>query len=102
MSPPLLLDHAEDPVLAHDEELVVTELDVGARVLADEHAVALFHLGGDALAVVVELAGADADDLGLLRLLLGGVRDDDPALDDFLLLEPPEKNPVVEWTYVHR
>ena len=39
-----------------------------------------FDVHGDALAVLVAGAGADGDDFAFLRLFLGGVGDDDPAL----------------------
>ena len=47
------------------------------RVLAEQDAVARLDVERDDLAVVVELAPADRDDLPLLGLLLRGVRDDD-------------------------
>ncbi len=49
----------------------------------------------------VDLAVADRDDLALLGLLLGGVRDDDPALLDLLLLLPLDENSVVQRTNLH-
>jgi len=51
---------------------------------------------GDLLAVVVELAGAEGDDLGFLGLLFRGVGDDDPAFLDFLLLDRLNEHPVGE------
>ena len=39
------------------------------------------------VAVLVDRAGAEGNDLGFLRLLLGGVRDDDAALDFFGFLD---------------
>ena len=56
---------------------------------------------GDALAVVVELAVADGDDFGLLRLLLGGVGDDDAAPDLLLLLDALDQDPIVQRTDIH-
>ena len=50
-----------------------------AAVLAVEDHVADLHGDGGAVAVVRELAGADRHDLALLRLLLRGVRQQDPA-----------------------
>src|SRR4051794_27269383 len=70
-------------VLAHDEVLLTIELDLLARVLAEENQVAGLDVERDALAVVLRLAVAGGDDLALLRLLLGGVGDDDPP--DLLL-----------------
>ena len=58
------------------------ELDLLAGVLAEQDAVARLHVERDALAIVFGLAVAGGDDFALLRLLLGGVGDDDSA--DFL------------------
>src|SRR5947208_128008 len=74
------LDHAEDVLLAHDEVFLAVELDLRARVLPEQDGLADLHADGHQLAVVVHLALADGDDLALLGLLLGGVRDDDPTL----------------------
>ena len=56
---------------------------------------------GDALAVVVHLARADRDHLGLLRLFLGGVGDDDASADLFLLVDPLDQDTVLERTNFH-
>ena len=53
------------------------------------------------LALVVELAGTDGDDLGLLRLLLGGVGDDDATPDLLLGLETLDQNTIVQRTDIH-
>src|SRR5262249_32671248 len=95
--------HAEDVLLAHDEVLLAVELDLRARVLAEEDLVADLHVERRDLAVVVHLALADGDDLPLLRLLLGGVGDDDAALGLLhLLVEPLHEDAVLEWPDLHR
>ena len=73
----------EDFVLAHDQVLLAVDLDLLAGVLAEEDRVACLDVERRDLAVLLDLALADGDDLALLRLLLGGVGDDDPA--DLLL-----------------
>src|SRR5262245_36931629 len=97
-----LAQHAEDLVLAQDHVLRAVDLDVGAAVLADQDAIALLHFGRDALAVLGEAAGPDGHDLALLRLLLGGVGDDDAAPDGLLLLDAADEQPVGERLEVHR
>src|SRR6185436_12775095 len=72
-------DDGEDLVLAEDDEILLVDADLAAGVLADEDLVALLDVDRRALALVVDLAGTDGDDLGLLRLFLGGVGDDDSA-----------------------
>ena len=51
---------------------------------------------GDALAVLVGLAGADGDHLALLRLFLGRVGDDDAADFLFFFLDALHEDAVVE------
>ena len=48
------------------------------------------------LAVVIEPAGADGDDVAQLRLLLSGVRDDQAAGADFVLPALPDDDAVSE------
>src|SRR5207253_11274942 len=84
----LLLENGEDVVLAHDQVLLVVDLHLGAGVLPEQDLVPGLHVERDLLALVGDFAVADGDHLGLLGLLLGRVRDNDPALFDFLLLEP--------------
>ena len=55
-------EDAEDFFLAHDDQLLVINLDFRARVLAEQDAVALFDVEGAHLAVFVDLAFADSDD----------------------------------------
>ena len=63
----------------HDQQLLAIELDLGARPLAEQHAVAGLDVERHELAGLVARAGADGDDLAFLRLFLGGVGDDDAA-----------------------
>src|SRR5262249_40169579 len=74
-----LTNDAEDVALVHDEDLVllpvVVELVAGPRLEQDLVADPQRH--GGAGAVLVELAGADGDHLAALRLVLGGVLQND-------------------------
>src|SRR5207245_11074436 len=74
---PPLLENGEDVFLAHDEVFFVVDLDLGARILAEQDLVAGLHVQRDFLAVVADLARPDGDHLALLSLLLAGVRDVD-------------------------
>src|SRR6266850_7570528 len=74
----LRVDDREDFILAHDQVLVAVQFDFLAGVLAEEDGVPFLHVERDAL-VLLALAEANGDHLALLRLFLGGVRDDDPA-----------------------
>jgi hypothetical protein len=68
----------QDVVLAHHQVLVAVELDLGAGVAGEDHAVALLDGEGDALAGVgVEVAGADGLDGAGLGLVLAGLGQED-------------------------
>src|SRR5512137_2893798 len=101
MSPSLLLDDGEDLFLADDDQLDAVDRHFGAAVLADEDVVALLDGERDGLALIVDPPLAGLDDLGLLGLLLGRVRDDDPASLDFLFLESLEEHSVIQRVNFH-
>src|SRR5262245_39424496 len=71
------LDHAHDVAFLHDEDLDAVELHLGARPLAEQHAVADLQVERDELSAFVAAAGADGGDFALRGLFLGGVRNDD-------------------------
>src|SRR5438128_5260617 len=96
-----LTDNRQDFVLAENEVLLAVDLDVRARVLAEEDLVSGLDVEGDLGPVLEDLAVADGDDLALLGLFLGGVRDDDPALDRLLLFDALDDQAVVQWTNIH-
>src|SRR5579872_4611665 len=73
-------NHAHDVGLLHDQEFLAVELDLGARPFPEQHTVAGLHVDFDQLAALVASAGTDGDDLAFLRLLLGGVGNDDAAV----------------------
>src|SRR5512135_423217 len=97
----LLLEHAEDVVLAHDQRLLAVDLDLGPGVLGEQHAVAGLHVERVDLAVLAELALADGDHLALDRLLLRRVGDDDAALRLLLLLDALDDDAVLKRTNLH-
>jgi hypothetical protein len=72
-------EHAHHVGLLHDEELVAIEHHLGAGPLSEQNLVADLDVDRDKLAGLVAPAGADGDDLALLRLLAGGIGNDDPA-----------------------
>src|SRR5215470_2424550 len=98
---PPLLENGEDVFLAQDEIFLVVDLDLGARILPEEDLVAGLHVEGDLLAVVADLAGADGDDLALLRFFLGRVGDNDPSSLDLLLLQTLDHDAIVQRTHLH-
>src|ERR671912_1084047 len=90
------LDDAEDFVLAHDEQLLAVDLDLRAAVLAEQHAVTGLNVEFLARAVLLAFAIADGDDLALLRLLLRGVGDDDPAAHLLALFNAAHDHTVMQ------
>src|SRR4051794_10136534 len=91
------LDDGEDVAGGEDEELLAAVLDLGAAVLAVEDRVADLDVERDPLlALVVEAAGTDRDDLALLGLLLRGVRDDQTGGRRLLCVERLDDDPVLE------
>src|SRR4051794_40538913 len=103
MSPVLLLlDLGQDVGLAQDQQVLAVDLDLGPAVLAVEDGVALRDVERDALvAVIVEAAVADGDDLAALRLLLGGVGEDEAAGSRLLLLDRPHDEPIAQRLELH-
>src|SRR4051794_16806639 len=91
----LLVDDRENVAGRQDEVLVGAELDFGAAVLREDDGVAFLDVHRRALAVF-EPAGADREDLALLRLLLGGVRDHDAGRRRLLGLQHLNDDAVLE------
>src|SRR5918995_6900603 len=95
------LDDAHDVALLHDQEILAINAHLGAGPLAEQHPVAGLHVQRLDLAGLVAGAGAGGDDLALLGLLLGRVRDDDAALRLLLRVDAADNNPVVQRTELH-
>src|SRR6185503_6736219 len=86
-------------VLAHDEDFVAVDLQVRAGVLAEQDPVPRLDVRGDLPSVGQGRAGAHGEDLAALRLLLGRIRDDDPAPGRHLLFQPSDEQTVVKRTH---
>ena len=89
-------DDAEDVVFADEGVFLFVEFDLGATVFADEHAVADFDFEGTERAVLLALAGAEGDDLGLLRFFFGAVRDDDSSADLLFFFDVFDENTITD------
>src|SRR5690348_12103763 len=79
-------DNRQNVGLAQDQQVLAVELELGAAILGEEHAVALFDFERDAVALVAHLALAGGDDGAFLGLLFGRIGDHNAALGDFLTL----------------
>src|SRR4051812_12249325 len=96
-------DDGEDVAGGEDEVLLAGVLDLGAAVLAVDDLVADGDVERDALvAVLVEPARADRDDLALLGLLLRGVRDNQTRGRRLLGVEGLDEDAVLERLDVDR
>src|SRR5271166_5145613 len=87
---------AEDFFFTHDEEVFAVDLDLGAGILAEQHAIARLHVEGEGFALVVGLASADGDNFAFLRLVLGTVGDDDATPGGFGLFYTTNYNAVMQ------
>src|SRR6185295_7863557 len=91
-------DHAHDVGLLHDQEVIAIDLDFGSRPLAEQHTIARLQVDRDELAGLVAAAWANGHDLALLRLLLGGVRNDDAALGLLLGVDALHDHAIMQGT----
>ena len=93
----LLLDDGEHVACGQQEVLLAVVLHLGAAVLAVDHDVADLDVERDALlAILVEATGTDGQDLALLGLLLGRVRDNEAGSSGLLGVEGLDQNAVLE------
>src|SRR5260370_39178442 len=76
--------------------ILALELDLAARVLAEENLIPGLYFDRDKLALVGVLALANRNDLALLRLFLGGVRDDDSTLGPLHFLDTFDENSIAQ------
>src|SRR6516165_10000687 len=94
-------DDAHDVALLHDEELLAVDLDLGARPLAEQHAITNLDVDRDQLAGLVAATRADGDDFALRRFFLGSVRNDDTACGLLFGVDTLDHDAVVKRTEFH-
>src|ERR1700704_1081882 len=87
--------------LAENQVLVRSDLDLSSPVLGEDDFVALHHVHGDELSVVVPAARADGEDTAALRLFLRRVRKHDAAEGLLLFIEDLDDQAVTKWLQVH-
>src|SRR6266446_2935728 len=97
-----VIDHAHDVGFLHDHEVLAIELDLGARPLAEQHAVAAFDVERMQRALVVARAGPNRDDLAFHRLFLSRVGDENTAGGLRLRLDTTDQDAVLQWTQFHK
>src|SRR6185295_17464183 len=95
------VEHAHDVALLHDQEIFTVDLDLGARPLAEQDAVADLEVDRDQLAGFVAATRADGGDFALGGLFLGTVRNDDAASGLLFGVDALDHDAVVKRTEFH-
>src|SRR5215831_943525 len=85
----------KDLLFAQNEQLFAFQLDFRSTVLPEQDAVSGLHVEGDQFALLA-LSGPDRNHFSLLRLLFRRIRDDDAALDGFLLFNALHDHAIVQ------
>src|SRR3981081_1453243 len=94
-------ENAHDVALFHDQQFLAVELDLVARPLAEQHAVANLEVDRDQLAGFVTAARTDRRDFALGGLFLGAVWNDDAASCLLFGVDALDHNAVVKRTEFH-
>src|SRR6516164_3017815 len=94
-------ENAHDVALLHDQQLLAVDLDLGARPLAEQDAVADLDIDRDQLAALIAAARANGDDFALGGLFLGRVGNDDAASGLLLSFDALDHDAVVKRTEFH-
>src|SRR6056297_2740430 len=100
-SRPCLRDDAHDVGLLHDQQVFAVDTDFGAGPLAEQNAVTRLDVERGNLAGLVTRTGTDGDDFTFLRLLLGGVGNDDTTLGLLFRFDAANHDTVVQGTKIH-
>src|SRR4051812_1823063 len=95
------VEHAHDVALLHDQEVFTVDLDLGARPLAEQDAVADLEVDRDQLAGFVAATWTDGGDFALRGLFLGAVRNDDAASSLLFGVDALDHDAVVKRTEFH-
>src|SRR5882762_8640844 len=94
-------ENAHDVAFLHDQQFLTIELDLIARPLAEQHAVADLEVDRDQLAGFVAATRADGGDFALRRLFLGAIRNNDAASGLLFGVDALDHNAVVKRTEFH-
>jgi len=100
-SPLALANNAQNIAFLHDQQVFAVELDLGAGPFAEQDAIARLDVERGDLAVIALGAAADGDNLTLLGLFLGGIRNDDAAGRLFLGLDAANQHAIVQRSETH-
>src|SRR5207245_2139953 len=96
-----LFDHAHDVAFLHDDEILAVDLDLGARPLPEQDAVANLDVERMQRPVIAAGTGPGGNYLAFHRLFLGGIRNDDAAFGLFLLLDAADQDTILQRLKFH-
>ena len=82
--------------------LFIVDLDLGATVLAEQHAVACINIQWLARSVFLVFAKACGNHFAFLRFLFRRVRNDDAAANLFAFINAFHDHAVVQWLDIRR
>src|SRR5216684_4225480 len=94
-------ENAHDVAFLHDQQFLTIELDLVARPLAEQHAVANLEIDRNELAGFVAATWAHRRDFALRGLLLGTIRNDDAASGFVFGIDAFDHDAVVQRTEFH-
>ena len=83
------------------EEVLAVDLHLGAGPFAEQDPIARLHVERHELAALIASTRPGGDDLAFLRLLLGGIRNDDAALRLLFGVDAADHDAVVQGTKFH-
>src|SRR5581483_10646319 len=89
-------DNSQNFFFAHDDEFFAIQLDLCAGILAEQNAVAFLHIQRADLPFFADFALAHRNDLALLRLVLGGIGDNDSTASGLTLFHAPDQDAVMQ------
>src|SRR6266404_5825523 len=95
------VDDTHDVGFLHDHQLLAVDLDLGARPLPEQDAIAGLDIERVNLAVLAASPRPDRDDLAFHGFFLGGVGNDDPSRRLRLLLDAPHEHAIVQRSEFH-
>ena len=87
LPPELTFDDRENVAFAQDEQFLAIHLDLGAGIFGEQYLVADLQIHGHTLAFFVAVARTHRQNFAFLRLLFGGLWQDDPARSDLFLFD---------------
>src|SRR4029077_13994071 len=93
-------DFHQDFLFTEDEVLLAVDIDVDARVFAEEDAVTDFHIECHAMAFF-NLASSDGHYFTLMRFFFRRIGDNDPAFRGRFLLQPAYEDAIVQRSDIH-